>query len=39
IYLAMKNFFSCGVRDVFTAPQAVPIGGSITVDWTIGVTV
>ncbi|MBA7477266.1 hypothetical protein ES707_12671 [subsurface metagenome] len=39
IYIFMDTYFGCGVRDVFVAPQAVPIGGAITVDWTIQVTV
>ncbi|GAH22952.1 unnamed protein product [marine sediment metagenome] len=29
----------CATRDILTVPQAVPIGGSITIDWTIQVTV
>ncbi len=35
------NFYfysSCGVRDVFVAPQDVPDGGSITVNYTLQVT-
>ena len=31
-------YFSCGVRDVFVAPQDVPDGGSITVNYTLQVT-
>ena len=31
-------YSSCGVRDVFTAPQDVPDGGSITVNYTLQVT-
>ncbi len=31
--------YGCGTRDVFVTPQAVPIGGTITVNWTIQVTV
>jgi len=33
------NYYGCGVRDVLTVPQAVPDGGTITIDWTIQVTV
>ena len=33
------GYTSCVVRDVLVAPQAVPNGGAITIDWTIGVTV
>jgi len=32
------TYYFCGVRDVLTVPQAVPDGGAITIDWTIGVT-
>ena len=32
------TWYYCGVRDVLTVPQAVPNGGAITIDWTIGVT-
>lgn len=32
-------YYLCATRDVFGSPQAVPIGGTITVDWTIQVTV
>ncbi|MBA7641980.1 hypothetical protein ES703_49666 [subsurface metagenome] len=39
IYMRMATFYFCGIRDVLTVPQAVPDGGSITIDWTIGVTV
>ena len=39
IYMIIGDYYSCATRDVFTTPQAVPIGGAITVDWTIGVTV
>ena len=31
-------YFSCGVRDIFTTPQDVPDGGSITVNYTLQVT-
>jgi len=31
-------YFSCGVRDVFTTPQDVPDGGSITMNYTLQVT-
>jgi len=31
-------YSSCGVRDVFTTPQDVPDGGSITVNYTLQVT-
>ena len=31
-------FYFCATRDVLVAPQAVPNGGAITIDWTIGVT-
>jgi len=33
------TYFICLTRDVFVTPQAVPIGGAITIDWTIQVTV
>ena len=40
IYMRMDtSYYGCGVRDVFVTPQAVPIGGTITIDWTIQVTV
>jgi len=39
IYMRMKTWFGCGTRDVFGSPQAVPNGGSITVNWTLQVTV
>ena len=39
IYVMGDVFFLCVTRDVFGVPQAVPIGGAITIDWTIGVTV
>lgn len=39
IYMKMKTYYGCATRDVFITPQAVPIGGSITIDWTIKVTV
>ncbi len=41
IYSQMKAFDNsgCMTRDVFGTPQAVPIGGTITVNWTIKVTV
>ncbi len=39
IYMRMSVFYCCATRDVFVTPQAVPIGGSITIDWTIQVTV
>jgi len=43
IYVRIKEvvpvYFACGVRDVLAAPQAVPDGGAITIDWTIGVTI
>ena len=32
-------YSSCGVRDVFATPQDVPDGGSITVNYTLQVTV
>ena len=32
-------WYACGIRDVLVAPQAVPNGGAITIDWTLGVTV
>jgi len=38
IYLRGATYFFCGTRDVLIAPQAVPNGGGITIDWTIGVT-
>jgi len=31
--------YFCVIRDVLTAPQAVPDGGGITIDWSIGVIV
>ena len=31
--------YCCGTRDVFVTPQAIPVGGTITVSWTIKVTV
>ncbi|GAJ03448.1 unnamed protein product, partial [marine sediment metagenome] len=31
--------YVCATRDVLTVPQAVPIAGTITVNWTIQVTV
>ncbi len=40
LYMRMStSYYGCATRDVFGAPQAVPNGGSITVDWTIQVTV
>ncbi|MBA7703986.1 hypothetical protein ES703_112783 [subsurface metagenome] len=39
IYMKMDTFFCCATRDVFSLPQAVPPGGTITVNWTIQVTV
>lgn len=39
IYMRMNTNFGCTTRDVFETPQAVPNGGSITIDWTIQVTV
>ena len=41
IYMKMgaTPFYGCGTRDVLAAPQAVPNGGAITIDWTIGVTI
>ena len=30
--------YGCLIRDVLIVPQAVPDGGAITIDWTIGVT-
>ncbi|MBA7533604.1 hypothetical protein ES705_25845 [subsurface metagenome] len=42
IYMWLKNiatYFGCATHDVFVTPQAVPDGGTITVDWTIQVTV
>ncbi|MBA7713760.1 hypothetical protein ES703_122770 [subsurface metagenome] len=40
IYMRMAaSYYGCAVRDVFVAPQAVPNGGTITIDWTIKVTV
>ena len=39
IYIGMQTGYCCGIRDVFGAPQAVPIGGGITMDWTLQVTV
>lgn len=39
LYMKMTTFFCCGTRDVFGTPQDVPDGGSITVDWTLQVTV
>jgi len=40
IYMRIDtSWYACGIRDVLVAPQAVPNGGAITIDWTIGVTV
>ena len=40
IYMRIDTtWYACGVRDVLVAPQGVPNGGAITIDWTIGVTV
>ncbi|GAI54506.1 unnamed protein product, partial [marine sediment metagenome] len=39
IYMYMNPTYGCGVRDVLGTPQVVPNGGSITIDWTIQVTV
>ncbi|GAI77413.1 unnamed protein product, partial [marine sediment metagenome] len=39
IYMRMGAYYGCGARDVFGAPQAVPIAGTITVNWTLQVTV
>ncbi|KKM64545.1 hypothetical protein LCGC14_1500280 [marine sediment metagenome] len=36
---AASSYYLCGARDVFGTPQVVPNGGSITVDWTLQVTV
>ncbi len=40
LYMRSKSAgaYICGARDVFSAPQAVPDGGSITIDWTLKVT-
>lgn len=39
IYMRMyTSYYGCAVRDVFVTPQAVPIGGAITIDWYIQVT-
>lgn len=38
IYMATATNFLCATRDVFGAPQAVPDGGSIVVNWTLRVT-
>ena len=45
IYVMMERSLSpftaaygCGVRDVFTAPQDVPDGGGITIEYTLRVT-
>jgi len=40
IYMIMGStpYYGCATRDVFVTPQAVPIGGAITIDWTIQVT-
>ncbi len=40
IYMRMMAaHHGCATRDIFGTPQAVPIGGAITVDWTLKVTV
>lgn len=40
IYVYMTTSWKgCMTRDVFGTPQAVPIGGTITVNWTLQVTV
>jgi len=39
IYMLMYIYPFCATRDVFGTPQAVPVGGTITVNWTIKVTV
>ncbi|GAJ05782.1 unnamed protein product, partial [marine sediment metagenome] len=41
IYMKMgaPPYYGCATRDVFGTPQAVPVGGTITIDWTIQVTV
>ncbi len=39
LYMQNATMEFCGTRDVFGAPQVVPDGGSVTVDWTIQVTV
>ncbi|MBA7643562.1 hypothetical protein ES703_51293 [subsurface metagenome] len=42
IYMKMEGivtYYGCGARDVFNSPQAVPVGGAITIDWTIQATV
>ncbi|GAH41518.1 unnamed protein product, partial [marine sediment metagenome] len=39
IYMKMGTYYCCATRDVFITPRAVPIGGTITVDWTLQVTV
>lgn len=39
IYIRVgDSAYACGLRDILTVPQAVPDGGSITIDWSIGVT-
>jgi len=40
IYMRLGiTYYGCATRDVFGAPQAVPVAGTITVNWTIQVTV
>lgn len=41
IYTKMTSatYYGCVIRDILAVPQGVPDGGSITIDWTIGVTV
>jgi len=40
IYMRLTaTYHCCATRDVLGTPQAVPVGGSITVGWTIQVTV
>ncbi|MBA7656519.1 hypothetical protein ES703_64445 [subsurface metagenome] len=40
LYMRMdSSYYGCAARDVFSSPQAVPNGGSITINWTLKVTV
>ncbi|MBA7606165.1 hypothetical protein ES703_13305 [subsurface metagenome] len=39
VMASQPQYWCCVTRDVFGTPQAVPIGGTITVNWTIKVTV
>ena len=39
IYMKLLVYNGCATRDVLSVPQAVPIGGAITMDWTLQVTV